>query len=279
MLKKKTLKIIETILIILIILVCSISLLKEETIFGYRSYFITNNFKEELILVKETSLNEINKNDTIIYNKNNNTIKAKVSEKIKEEKNTLIKTIDNDLVTDKQIYGKYKYKFVILGTIVNILDNKIGFALSVLIPFITIIILEIINIHKDTKRKKIENTFKEQLDIIKDIDDNIKLKEVLENHIEEQLEKIKEEANNINKIEQTIQIPLIEIQKEIKELKKEKDLEDTIILFNTEDIKKEIEKELSTEMVDKPKKNKKNSTESVDKKEKERQISTESVDK
>ena len=149
MLKKRTLKIIETILIILIILVCSISLLKEETIFGYRSYFITNNSKEELILVKKTPLNEINKNDKIIYNKNNNAIKAKVSEVIKEEKNTLIKTTDNDLVTDKQIYGKYKYQFVLLGTIVNMLDNKIGFALCVLIPFVTIIILEIINIYKD----------------------------------------------------------------------------------------------------------------------------------
>ena len=187
MLKKKTLKIIETILIVLIILVCSISLLKDETIFGYHSYFITNNSKEELVLVKEISLNEIKKNDTVIYIKDNKITKSKVSEVQKNDSNTLIKTKENDLVTDKQIYGEYKYKFVLLGTIVNIIENKIGFALFVLIPFITIIILEIINIYKDNKRKNIENTFKEQLDIISDIDDNIKLKEVLENRIEEQL--------------------------------------------------------------------------------------------
>lgn len=260
--KNKILKITEIIMITIIILVCSISLLQNETIFGYHSYIITSNSTDklqenDLILVKETDIEKIDKKDIIAYKQiGNEVITSEVEKIIKNNNEVLLKT-ENSLVNKDNLYGKYQYKFTIFNYIYKIIKSKIGFALCVLIPFITLIIIELLNICKLNQKKEIK------LEETKIIDNKEELKEIIETKIEE-VKKTKKESK---KIEQTIQIPLLEIQKQIKESnnkEKNNNLEDTVVLFNKEDIKEVIKKELSTKTVDKKKKATKKSTESVE---------------
>ena len=116
-----------------------------------------------------------------------------------------------------------------------------------------------INICKLNQKKEI----KEEINIKNEIENKEKVKEIVETKIEEKKATNKERK----RYEQTIQIPLLEIQKQIKESnnkEKNNNLEDTLVLFNKEDIKEVIKKELSTKTVDKKKKITQKSTESVE---------------
>lgn len=288
--RNKKRNIIEIILVIIIVLVCSISLLQSETILGYRSYKVTTDNeiteRNDYILVKEIDINNFNKEDIIVYkykSENNKVITSKIKEIETKDNITTISLEDtNDTIYEEQIYGKYQYKFKILGVLFDIIGNKIVFAICALIPFLTLLLLEVLNIFKENKRKELENNVKEQLELLNKIEKESETKEKLEKRVELKLEEIQEAKKDYKKIkelEQTIQIPLLEIQKEIEQLDKdEKQLEDTIII-NTNDIKEEIKKELSTKTVDKNNKKEKKSTKTVEKSDEKVEISTESVEK
>jgi len=263
---KKTSKILKIIMILIIMSVCSIYILQNESIFGYQNYFITSNSTpktkdNKLVLVQKINTDEIKKDDEIVYENNHKEIKrAKVNEIIIKENEKIILTPENEKIYIEKIYGKYKYEYVILGLISKIIVTKVGFAITILIPFITLIILELLNISKETKQK----------------DQNEEQKILLNNNInEKELEKeINKQTKTKKNIEQTIQIPIIEIQNEIKKIEKN-NLEDTLVLFNSNDLKEEIKKQLSTKTVDNQKNKDKKSVENKKTNEK----STESVEK
>jgi len=118
----------------------------------------------------------------------------------------------------------------------------------------------LLNISKETKQKG-QNEGKNIL-----LNNKIKEKE-----LEKEINKQTKTKKNI---EQTIQIPIIEIQNEIKKIEKN-NLEDTLVLFNSNDLKEEIKKQLSTKTVDNQKNKDKKSVENKKTNEK----STESVEK
>jgi len=134
------------------------------------------------------------------------------------------------------------------------LNNDIVFGLCVFIPLASLIILELVNISKENKRKQLENTMVSQLDKFQEVKNDSELSKVLEETIETQIKEIKSAKRDFKKIEnleQTIQIPMEEIQKQIYELNKknkkvENDIvdEDTLVLFSKDDIKEVIKNEL-----------------------------------
>ena len=112
--KNKILKITEIIMITIIILVCSISLLQNETIFGYHCYIITSNSADklqenDLILVKETDIEKIDKKDIIAYKQIGNEVITSEIEKIIKNNNEVLLKTENSLVNKDNLYGKYQY--------------------------------------------------------------------------------------------------------------------------------------------------------------------------
>ena len=164
----------------------------------------------------------------------------------------------------------------------SILDNRIYFIILLIVPFLLLFIIELIKIVKELKlkstNKEIELEEAEELD--SNIELNEKIKEIIDDTTQEKIE-IKDEVQD-----QTIQIPVKEIKSQIESLnqkltkEEEIDLEKTEILFNKEEIKEIIKKELeSTTSVDKNKKNNKKSTETVENSDKSNDKSTDSVEK
>lgn len=164
----------------------------------------------------------------------------------------------------------------------SILDNRIYFIILLIVPFLLLFIIELIKIVKELKlkstNKEIELEEAEELD--SNIELNEKIKEIIDDTTQEKIE-IKDEVQD-----QTIQIPVKEIKSQIESLnqkltkEEEIDLEKTEILFNKEEIKEIIKKELeSTTSVDKNKKNNKKSTETVENSDKSNNKSTDSVEK
>ena len=150
--RKKTFNLLEIILIITIILVCSISLLQNKTVLGFHNYTVTSSSnknieKDNLILVKEIDFNTIKEKDIIVYENYNKEIIVSEVETIINNNEALKVKNDEYLVVKNQLLGKYQYKYLVFGFINKIIENKIGFALCVLIPFSSLIILEILKLY------------------------------------------------------------------------------------------------------------------------------------
>ncbi len=302
--RKIVLNFIETILIIIIALICVVSilqstLLENKAIFGYRSYVIASNSMYpvlkygDVILVKEIPFDSIKKGDIITYRGKEGEVKNKiitheVIDILTEENTTVLKTQGrantgvDPYVYKEQVIGKYEYRFLLFSAISKVIRDKVGFVICILIPFSILFVLELISVTKEVKRKEFEVTMQTQLEELKNINSNSELSKAIEDVISEQLLEIKKARRDFKKIdelERTIQVPLEEIQKQIaylnSKLTKEpqednKDLDQTVVLPTSDDIRLEIEKELerkkSTTTVDKKKKKAKKSTTSVEKK-------------
>ena len=145
--------------------------------------------------------------------------------------------------------------FSVFGS--KILDNKVNIILFLIIPFLSLFLIEVMKISKELKIKE-QNKLKE----FEEINDNIILDKIIETTTKEESKKIKEDL--------TIKIPIEDIKTQIESInnelsKEDNDLDKTEVLFTQDEIKEIIEKELkSTITVDKSKKNSKKSTDSVE---------------
>ncbi len=294
--RKWILNLIEiTILIIIsffaLLLIFQSTILKNKSIFGYRSYVIASNSMYpvleygDVILVQDISFDDIEIGDIITYQGNNGELKNKI---ITHE------VIDINYVNDvrvlvtkgrantgvdpyvypEQIYGKFFYKYTIISFVSKIVRNKFGFVLFIFIPFGILFVLEFINMVKETKRRELEKLVKAQLEELRKINDDSKKADLIDNTIciqLEEIEKAKRDFKKIDELEHTIKLSLDDVNKEIEKLKNqdsdnneivEKEYNDMILeetrVINLDDIKKGISKELRIKRKKKQKEKKQN---------------------
>lgn len=274
--KKIILNFIEVLLTIIILLVCITSVIQSNTIkethmFNYSlytvEYSISNKINNnDIVLVKKVNYSDIKQDDLIAYYnlnvlKDNKLVINEVSNIDKENGKIVLKQ-ENNSIDKEALYGKITYKLVLLSLVSNLIRNKLSFVLCLLIPTTILLILELIGISKERKRKSIEEQMQEKIDKLNKIkikEKDKELKTALEENIKSHLEEIssaKRDFKKIDLLEETIQIPLEEIQNQInilekklgkenkKTTKKEEDLDKTIIISNSQDIKEEIKEEL-----------------------------------
>lgn len=274
--RKWLLNFIEIIVLIIISVTCLVlifqnTFLKNNSIFGFRTYVIASNSMApvlkygDVILIKEINYDDIKVNDIITYKGISGEFKGKVIthrviDIVYNEDTKVLKTkgeandgIDPD-VHESQVYGKLVYKFVLISLISKVVRNKIGFVLFVFIPFALIFVLEVINMTKETKRMELEKMVKKQLEELKKLNNKSKTAVSLEETICLQLDEIKKAKRDFKKIDEleyTVKIPFEDVVKEIDKLKnesnKEKEkilLEETKVLYNSDDLTKEINKEI-----------------------------------
>lgn len=277
--RKIVLNIIETILILVIALVCGISILQstflqDTTILGYRTYVIASNSMYpvleygDVILVKETNFDDIKIGDIVTYRGKEGEVKDKIITHevidILEENGTVVlktkgraNTGIDPYVYKEQLYGMFSYRFTLISFISKIIRDKVGFVVCILIPFSILFVLEFISFIKEVKRKEMEKIMAKQLDELKNIDDKSDLSKAIEDTINDQIKEIKEakrDFKKINELEETIKIPLEEIQRRIDELNNmnnskvddDKVGDDTVVLFTKDDIKDAIKKDLDS---------------------------------
>ena len=278
--KKIILNFIEVLLTIIILLVCITSVIqsntiKEKHIFNYGLYTVEDSLSNKLsdkdiVLIKEINYNEIKQNDIIAYYKEDKLIINELNN-IDEENGKIVLKSENNSLAKESLYGKIAYKFILLSLISNVIRNKLSFVLCLLVPTTILLILELIGISKERKRKSIEEQMQEKIDKLNKIkikEKDKELKTALEENIKSHLEEIssaKRDFKKIDLLEETIQIPLEEIQNQInilekklgkenkKTTKKEEDLDKTIIISNSQDIKEEIKEELEIKKTKKSK--------------------------
>lgn len=274
--RKWLLNFIEIIVLIIISVTCLVlifqnTFLKNNSIFGFRTYVIASNSMApvlkygDVVLIKEINYDDIKVNDIITYKGISGEFKGKVIthrviDTVYNEDTKVLKTkgeandgIDPD-VHESQVYGKLVYKFVLISLISKVVRNKIGFVLFVFIPFALIFVLEVINMTKETKRMELEKMVKKQLEELKKLNNKSKTAVSLEETICLQLDEIKKAKRDFKKIDEleyTVKIPFEDVVKEIDKLKnesnKEKEkilLEETKVLYNSDDLTKEINKEI-----------------------------------
>lgn len=280
--RKWLLNFIEITIFVVILLVCCATvlqstILKDKTIMGYKSYVIASNSMYpvleygDVIIIKEVDYQDIQEKDIVTYlgkegEFKDRVITHEVIEVFYENGTKVLKTKGrantgtDPNVYEEQIYGRFIYRFFTLSFISKIVRDELGFVLFIFIPFTILFILEFINMVKETRRRELEKQVKQQLEELKKIDTKTNETKVLEETMCLQLEQINEakrDFKKMNELEKTVKLPLKDIADKITTLKekkvqkqhkntKESDkyLEETMILFDTEDIKKEIAKEI-----------------------------------
>lgn len=268
---------IEIILLVIISLiflffVLQKTLFKGELLFGYKTYVVASDSmnpvlkKGDVIVIEDIDYDKIEIDDIITYqglvgDVKDKVITHKVIDIFYEEDVRVLRTrgINNKIIDpnvyEKQVYGKYLCRLGLISFVNKIISDKIGFILFIVIPLGVLVILEIVNMKKEIKRKELEKLVKCQLDELKKIDNNSKEAIEIENTMCVQLEQIKNAKRDfkmMNELENNIRVPLNDIVKKIEffknaDSKRKMDvllLEDTDILFSSDDIRKEISKEL-----------------------------------
>lgn len=268
---------IEIILLVIISLiflffVLQKTLFKGELLFGYKTYVVASDSmnpvlkKGDVIVIEDIDYDKIEIDDIITYqglvgDVKDKVITHKVIDIFYEEDVKVLRTrgINNKIIDpnvyEEQVYGKYLCRLGLISFVNKIISDKIGFILFIVIPLGVLVVLEIVNMKKEIKRKELEKLVKCQLDELKKIDNNSKEAIEIENTMCVQLEQIKNAKRDfkmMNELENNIRVPLSDIVKKIEffknaDSKRKMDvllLEDTDILFSSDDIRKEISKEL-----------------------------------
>ena len=158
-------KIFEILFTIFIILFCMIVLCQrvfnqENGLFGYRVFTIVTKSMEpelkvgDIILVKETPIDEIKKGDNVTYQGMSDDLNGKIiTHQVKDyidENGTRIfytqgvnsSTMD-PAVYESQLYGVVKYKFIVLSFIYKVITNTIGFIFFIVIPLSYVFVMEL----------------------------------------------------------------------------------------------------------------------------------------
>ena len=183
----------------------------DKSILGYKAYIVLSDSMSktdfdagDLIIVKEVDSSTLQEGDIIAYiSQNSESYGEVITHKIRSLTNnnnnepgfiTYGTTTDNNdstIVTYPYVLGKYSFHIPKLGTFFNYLKTTPGYITCILIPFLTLIIIEIINsIHlfnkyKLEQRKEIE---KEKQDIEKQKQETMAMLK--------QLQALKTELNN-----------------------------------------------------------------------------------
>lgn len=257
---------------VFIFLILQKTIFKGELLFGYKTYVIASDSmypvlkKGDVIIIEEVDYDMIEVGDIVTYQGlvgevEDKVITHKVIDIFYEENEKVLRTrgITNKIIDpnvyENQVYGKYLCKLSLISFVNKIVSNRIGFILFIIIPLGLLVILEIINMKKEIKRKELERLVKYQLDELKKIDNNSKEAIEIENTMCVQLEQIKSAKRDfkmMNELEDSVRVPLSDIIKKIEffknvDSKRKRDvllMEDTDILFSSDDIRKEISKEL-----------------------------------
>ena len=257
---------------VFIFLILQKTIFKGELLFGYKTYVIASDSmypvlkKGDVIIIEEVDYDMIEVGDIVTYQGlvgevEDKVITHKVIDIFYEENEKVLRTrgITNKIIDpnvyENQVYGKYLCKLSLISFVNKIVSNRIGFILFIIIPLGLLVILEIINMKKEIKRKELERLVKYQLDELKKIDNNSKEAIEIENTMCVQLEQIKSAKRDfkmMNELEDNVRVPLSDIIKKIEffknvDSKRKRDvllMEDTDILFSSDDIRKEISREL-----------------------------------
>ena len=154
----------------------------DKSILGYKAYIVLSDSMSktdfdagDLIIVKEVDSSTLQEGDIIAYiSQNSESYGEVITHKIRSLTNnnnnepgfitygTTTDTNDSTIVTYPYVLGKYSFHIPKLGTFFNYLKTTPGYITCILIPFLTLIIIEIINsIHlfnkyKLEQRKEIE---------------------------------------------------------------------------------------------------------------------------
>lgn len=153
----------------------------DKSILGYKAYIVLSDSMSktdfdagDLIIVKEVDASTLQVGDIIAYiSQNSESYGEVITHKIRSlttnnnepgfiTYGTTTNTNDSTIVTYPYVLGKYSFHIPKLGTFFNYLKTTPGYITCILIPFLTLIIIEIINsIHlfnkyKLEQRKEIE---------------------------------------------------------------------------------------------------------------------------
>lgn len=154
------------------------------TEFGNKSLIIVSDdvleeeYKKGSLLVVEKDEAEINKGDSIIfYNTYNNQVSIAISEvlskkEVTDKENTYTITGDYDISSEYIIGSTKNVKaYSVLGTILSILESRVGFLIFIIFPItiaflyeIYVLVVEIKDTKKETKKTKkvVKETEKEE---------------------------------------------------------------------------------------------------------------------
>jgi len=254
------------------VFILQVGLFSNSELFGYKlcvNNSIDSNYRNygDIVLVKNKNINDIKVGDVVTYvGKSGSFTDEVITNKVvnvlyvKGEKYLEIKGKENNdvnyFVKSNQIYGIYVHKFILMSFISSAFNSDMGFIMLILLPLIVLISLELYRHKKENRRKDMIFTMERELDKLDSIESNSKLSKSIEktinDHIKE-LEESKGDFEKIDKLDDTIQISLDDIQKRIDELngidikkKNNKKVgEDTVVLFTKDDIKEAIKNDLN----------------------------------
>ncbi len=176
----KILKILWTIgkILMAIILVIVMAIIVIQKIFnnnvaflGYRIFTVATGSMEpeykvlDMLLVKEVDEKDIKIDDDLVYNGkgegfDGKIITHRVIEIEKDDKGYSFTTkgianIAHDpIIRHDQILGKVIYKSVVLSFINKIINNTIGFFILIIVPIVSLAVLEIIDYQNDKEREE-----------------------------------------------------------------------------------------------------------------------------
>ena len=206
--KKSIVSYVLTLLCVLVVLLTSIEVIsaakesRPPRVFGYSiSYVPTDSMAPEIdageyIYYKQTTFDEVNVNEVIIYKSQEGKMKGKyiVHRVIEKHEDYLIVKGDNNLINDNEhvtadmIYGKYIDKVKVLNFITQGLSiNAIFFILMIL--FAILLVLQFVSAFAKNKTAEIEKKLQE--------DKQILLEQMKQEILKEELEKLR----NAKKVE------------------------------------------------------------------------------
>ena len=206
--KKSIVSYVLTLLCVLVVLLTSIEVIsaakesRPPRVFGYSiSYVPTDSMAPEIdageyIYYKQTTFDEVNVNEVIIYKSQEGQMKGKyiVHRVIEKHEDYLIVKGDNNLINDNErvtadmIYGKYIDKVKVLNFITRGLSiNAIFFILMIL--FAVLLVLQFVSAFAKNKTAEIEKKLQE--------DKQILLEQMKQEILREELEKLR----NAKKVE------------------------------------------------------------------------------
>jgi signal peptidase len=119
----------------------------------------------DMIISKEVSVSDIKVGDDVVYIGASGDFKDKIvtHQVIEIDKEDdiyyfhtkgIANTLEDPLVSEEQIYGVVKYKFVFLSKISKLINNIYGFYFIIFVPFVVLLFFEIMDvIHGGEKLK------------------------------------------------------------------------------------------------------------------------------
>lgn len=143
-----------------------------QSIFGYRVFTIASGSMNpaykvgDVILVKETTPEELRVGDVITYLGNKSSVSGMIVThritKIETKSNgSLLFTIKGDanqvedpVIDSSQIYGKVTMKLTLITLISNVIHNQFGFFFLIFIPIVLFIFLEVADTIMDMREEK-----------------------------------------------------------------------------------------------------------------------------